>query len=243
MKLVALLGLGLLGLTLTGAGGPNVEALSIDSIGLPRKASIADPPVLRVNGHYPTPLWQFARWEMQVKGSTIELTPYGLNRQKPDQMVAQVLIPFQLPKVLAGVRPGKYTVVVKGRNKTCRAPLELTDATIERGFPYLDEITLPKAVQAGKAATMTVKGNLPDMAWQGCPPGVKFADGIVWVYPWGERKRKVFAAEALKPTEWQVTLPTLPAGDYLVVVEGRFQTERRPLTVSPAPKEPSGQPA
>ncbi|MBC7543304.1 MAG: hypothetical protein H7338_11290 [Candidatus Sericytochromatia bacterium] len=220
------------------AGNPpdaaKLEPLPIDSMGLPKDATVQKPGIARVTGHYPTPAWRFDHWKTEVDGSTIKLTPYGLNQQRPDQMVAQVLMPFNLPKVLAGLRPGKYTVVVNGSNKKLSSQLTVKEAEMERGFPYLDAAKVAEFVTTTDQAQVTVSGNLPDAGWHPLAAEVKVGEGIIWVYPWAERKRSAFAAEMLKAAEWKVRLPALPAGDYRVIVEGRDREQGLTLKVSAA---------
>jgi hypothetical protein len=215
------------------------QPLPVASLGGPREASLNAPATLRVNGHFPTPLWRFDHWQMEQKGSTIELTPYGLNLQRPDQMVAQVLIPYTLPKVLTGLKPGTYTIVVAGRNKKLSAPLTVKESAVEKGFPYVDDIKVPASCPNGTHAKVIIEGNLPDAGWKPLSAEVKVGSGIVWVYPWGERKRSVFAAEVLKPHTWEVKLPVLPAGEYLVVVAGRDREHTAPLTITGPSASPS----
>ena len=210
------------------------QPLPIDGIGVAKEATLHDPAIVRVSGHYPTPLWRFDHWQTEMDGSTIKLTPYGLNQQHPDQMVAQVLLPFTLPKVLAGLKPGKYTVVVVGQNKRLSTPLTVKESSVERGFPYLDAVTVSDGVTNKEHAKVTLSGNLPDAGWQARTAEVKVGDGVVWVYPWAEKKRGGFSAEMLKPAEWSVTLPVLPAGDYRVIVVGRDREQAKPLHVGEA---------
>jgi hypothetical protein len=227
---------GLIGLTVA-AKPPDPmkpQPLPIDSLGVPKEATLHDPAIARVSGHYPTPLWRFDHWQTEMDGSTIKLTPYGINQQRPDQMVAQVLMPFTLPKALTALRPGHYTLVVNGRNKKLSAPLTVKDSEIERGFPYLDSVTGPERVAIGEHAKLTVTGNLPDSGWHAKTAEIKVGDGVIWVYPWAERKRSVFAAEMLKSAEWQVRLPVLPEGDYRIIVEGRDREQSHVLRVDPA---------
>lgn len=232
---------GLVGFTLAAKApeAPKPQPLPVASIGVPKEASQQAPATVRVTGQYPTPLWRFDHWQMEQKGSTIELTPYGLNTQTPDQMVAQVLMPFTLPKVLTGLRPGRYTIVVAGRNKKVSAPLTVKESEMEKGFPYVESIKVPASCAAGTHAKVVVEGNLPDAGWHPLSAEVKVGDGIVWVYPWGERKRSVFAAEVLKPHTWEVKLPVLQPGDYRVIVSGRDGEHTAPLTVTAPSTKPS----
>jgi hypothetical protein len=215
------------------------QPLPVASMGVPKEASLNAPATVRVTGHYPTPSWQFDHWQMAQKGSTIELTPFGRNLQRPDQMVAQVLVPYTLPKVLTGLRPGKYTIVVNGKNKKVSAPLTIKESNVEKGFPYIDDITVPASCPTGTQAKVTVEGNLPDMGWKALSAEVKVGSGIVWIYPWGERNRSVFAAEVLKPHTWEVKLPVLPAGEYRVIVAGRDREHTAPLTIAAPTDKPS----
>jgi hypothetical protein len=211
---------------------PQPQPLPVASLGVPREASQQAPATIRVNGHFPTPAWRFDHWQMVQKGSTIELTPFGLNTQRPDQMVAQVLMPYSLPKVLPGLRPGKYTIVVAGKNKKLSSPLTVKESAVEKGLPYIDSIKVPATCPVGSKAKVQIEGNLPDMGWKALAAEVKVGDGVVWIHPWGERNRAVFAAEVLKPHTWEVTLPALASGDYQVVVSGRDAEHTATLKVT-----------
>lgn len=230
--LIGLTGLVVFTLAAKPPEAPKPQPLPVTSIGVAKTASQDCPPTVRVTGYYPTPSWHFDHWQMEQKGSTIELTPYGLNALKPDQMVAQVLMPYTLPKVLTGLKPGNYTIVAVGRNKRVSAPVTVKESAVEKGFPYVDTVTVPDTCAAGKAIKVCIDGNLPDSGWHPRPAEVKVGDGNVWIYPWGERKRGVFAAEVLKPHTWEVTLPTLQPGDYQVIVSGRDGDHTHRLTVT-----------
>jgi len=66
-----------------------------------------------VLGNLPSPAYTFERFDVAVKGHTIEITP--LATYEHGKMVAQVLVPFEEVCTVENLKAGDYAVRVHGR--------------------------------------------------------------------------------------------------------------------------------
>lgn len=69
-----------------------------------------------VKGNLPSPAYKFERFDVKVKGKTIEVTP--LARYDSTKMAAQVLVPYEEVCKIKKLKPGTYELKVHGRNET-----------------------------------------------------------------------------------------------------------------------------
>lgn len=66
-----------------------------------------------VSGKLPSPAYTFDRFDVQVKGDVIEITPLAI--YDPDKLAAQVLVPFVAVCRVENLEPGTYDLKIKGR--------------------------------------------------------------------------------------------------------------------------------
>lgn len=69
---------------------------------------------IRIRGNLPSPAYKFERFDVQVRGHVIEITP--LASYDRNKMAAQVLVPFEEVCTVDNVKAGVYDVKVHGRN-------------------------------------------------------------------------------------------------------------------------------
>lgn len=74
---------------------------------------------VKITGNLPSPAYQFSRFDVQVKGNVITVTP--LAEYDSTKMAAQVLVPFEQVCTVESLQPGNYIIEIHGRGeKTVR---------------------------------------------------------------------------------------------------------------------------
>lgn len=77
-----------------------------------------------VKGNLPSPAYKFDRFDVKVKGKTIEVTP--LAEYDSTKMAAQVLVPYEEVCRVKDLEPGTYELKVHGRNETVAKSEKIT---------------------------------------------------------------------------------------------------------------------
>ncbi|MFQ5640535.1 MAG: hypothetical protein ACE5IR_21345 [bacterium] len=78
---------------------------------------------LTVKGNLPSPAYTFQRFEVDVQGKVIKITP--LVDHDSSTMVAQVLVPFQQVCNVGKLKPGTYEIQIAGRRKSIQKSIEV----------------------------------------------------------------------------------------------------------------------
>ncbi|MFQ5602900.1 MAG: hypothetical protein ACE5HS_06485 [bacterium] len=93
-----------------------LQKIYIDSVD--SKAVVLKDEVLevKIKGNLPSPAYTFERFDIEVRGKTIEISP--LARHDANKMVIQVLVPFEEVCRVDNLKPGIYEIKVNGRGDT-----------------------------------------------------------------------------------------------------------------------------
>lgn len=71
---------------------------------------------VRISGNFPSPAYTFERFDVDIKGNIIEITPLAVFDST--KMVAQVLVPFDEVCNVENLKPGAYEIKVYGRGES-----------------------------------------------------------------------------------------------------------------------------
>lgn len=71
-----------------------------------------------VRGNLPSPAYSFDGFDVQIRGTVIEITP--LAKYDTDKIAAQVLVPFEEVCSIKNLKPGIYEVKVNGRARSVK---------------------------------------------------------------------------------------------------------------------------
>jgi hypothetical protein len=88
---------------------------TVDSKSLISKGEVLE---VTVKGNLPSPAYTFDRFDVQVKGNVIEITP--LAKLDPNKIVAQVLVPFEEVCKIQKLKAGTYEIKVNSRVETVK---------------------------------------------------------------------------------------------------------------------------
>ena len=93
-----------------------LEKIYVDNVNSDQSISEATKLQINISGNLPSPAYTFERFEVKVKGKTIEIIP--LAKFDATKMVIQVLVPFQEVCTVENLKPGTYNIQVHGRGDT-----------------------------------------------------------------------------------------------------------------------------
>ncbi|MFQ5648869.1 MAG: hypothetical protein ACE5IY_02920 [bacterium] len=93
--------------------GGALHKIYVDEVKSQSSISKVEKLEVKILGNLPSPAYEFNRFEVNVQGSVIEITP--LADYSSGKMVAQVLVPFEEVCNVENLTPGTYEVKVFGR--------------------------------------------------------------------------------------------------------------------------------
>ena len=93
-----------------------LEKVYVDKVDSDQSISEAEKLQVHISGNLPSPAYTFERFDVKLKGKAIEITP--LAKFDATKMVVQVLVPFQEVCSVKNLKPGTYSIQVRGRGDT-----------------------------------------------------------------------------------------------------------------------------